>query len=371
MKIRAIEVMMLDVPTIRPAKMAFATVDALEFALVRVVSDEGVVGLGEAATIAPAAWSAESAESVKRTIDGSLAPALLGEDARRFSFLVERMNRAAVGNLFAKSAVESALIDLVSRSLGVPAAQILGGVYRDRIPCAWTLATGDVARDVDEAQAVLEAGRFSMFKIKVGAEALATDVDRVVTIKSRLPDSIPLIVDANQAWDGTTAARACRMLDEAGVDIIEQPVASWNLDALSRLTRETRASIMADESLSTTHSALDLIRAGAVSAFSLKPNKSGGLFATRKIAGLAEAAGVPCYGGSMLESAVGTAAALHLYATLPNLRLGCELLCPWLLQENITRQTLRYEDGCVVLPEGPGFGLDLDDEQVARFRREG
>ncbi len=349
--------------------MAFATVDALELAIVRVRSDDGVVGIGEAATIAPAAWSPESAASVKLTVDRALAPLLVGEDPRPFARHLDRMHRAVVGNLFAKAAVEAALVDLVARSLAVPAAQLLGGAVRDRIPCAWTLATGDVGRDVEEAEAMLASGRHRRFKVKVGADDPAADVARVLAIRERLPASSWLVVDVNQAWDETTARRACRAFDDAGVDAVEQPVAAWNHAAMRRLVEENRLAILADEGVSDARSALEIARAGSASAVSLKPNKSGGLLATRDVAAVAIAAGLACYGGSMLESAVGTAAALHVYATLPALSLGCELFGPWLLRENLTRQRVRYEDGCVFAPEGPGFGVELDEDAVARFRR--
>lgn len=370
MKIESIESLILDVPTVRPAKMAFATVEALEITIVRVRSTDGVVGIGEAATIAPAAWSPESAESVKLLVDRTLGPGLVGEDARSIGRLVGKMNRLAVGNWFAKSAVEAALVDLVARTLDVPSAVLLGGAVRDRIRCAWTLATGDTARDLEEADAMLESGRHRLFKTKVGAVDLASDIARVAAIRAHLPEDAPLVVDANQAWSETDARRACDAFDDAGVEVLEQPVVAWNLDALRRLRDGSRLTILADESLSTSDSAMAMAKDRVVDAFSLKPNKSGGLFATRDVAAIAAGVGIGCYGGSMLESAVGTAAALQVYSALPELALGCELFCPWLLQENVTQERIRYEDGCVLLPEGPGHGVTLDDEVVARLRRD-
>jgi muconate cycloisomerase (EC 5.5.1.1) len=118
-----------------------------------------------------------------------------------------------------------------------------------------------------------------------------------------------LTVDVNQAWDGNTARRYLPQLVEAGVTLIEQPVAQWNVEALKHLTATLDgALIMADETVCTPQDAMMLAREKASHVFSLKVAKHGGLVRTRKVAAIAEAADIGWYGGTMLETSLGSAA---------------------------------------------------------------
>ncbi|MGH3951209.1 MAG: enolase C-terminal domain-like protein, partial [Pseudonocardiaceae bacterium] len=127
--------------------------------------------------------------------------------------------------------------------------------------------------------------------------------------------------------------------------------------------------IMADESLLTSHDALALSRHGAADIFSLKVHKLGGLSATKKVGAVAEAAGLPCHGGSSIESSIGTAAAAHAYAAIPSVTFGCELFGPLLLAEDILTEPIRYADGALQVSDRPGLGVELDEATLAEFAR--
>ncbi len=264
-----------------------------------------------------------------------------------------------------------ALIDAVSRTHDMPAWQLLGGKQHEQLPLAWTLASGNVDVDVQEAQELLAQGRHRIFKIKIGARDPALDTAHVSQIARELAGKAKITVDVNQAWDGNTARRFLPQLAESGVALVEQPVARWNIDAMRSLTATQSSSmlIMADESVSTSHEALHLVKTGACHVFSLKVAKHGGLLNTRKVAAIAQAGDIDWYGGTMLETSLGSAASAHVFSTLGPNHHGCELFGPLLLAEDIVEQRMQSKDGYLQIPNEPGFGVQVSAEKMARFDR--
>jgi len=295
----------------------------------------------------------------------------VGQPGGHFGTALDRMDAACRGNAFAKAAVEMALVDAVARSLGLPAWQLLGGKRHASLPLAWTLASGDVARDLEEAQLRLEQRRHRIFKMKIGARAPEQDVAHVAQIARGLAGQATLTVDVNQAWDGSTARRWLPQLIDAGVTLIEQPVAKWNVPALKTLaaTLGDRAAIMADETVCTPQDAMMLAREQASQVFSLKVAKHGGLLRTREVAAVAEAADIGWYGGTMLETSIGSAASAHVFATLGPRHHGCELFGPQLLVDDIVTERMAIRDFALQLPDGPGFGVEPDPDKLQRFDR--
>ena len=207
----------VDVPTVRRHKLSQTSVTTQSYVIVEVRLANGVVGIGEAATLGGPRWSEESVEAIKANIDAYLAPPLLNLSADRFTVAGIRMDAAAKRNNAAKAAVETALFDAVGRTLGVPAAQLLGGIVRERVPVLWTLASGDPAQEIEEAERKLAARLHDTFKVKIGALAPETDLARLRCLAGALEGRARLIVDANQAWDETTALRCLPALAELGV----------------------------------------------------------------------------------------------------------------------------------------------------------
>jgi len=369
--IERIEARILDIPTIRPHKLSFGSISRQSPVIVQLWLTNGACGFGEAATIGGPSWNEESPEAIQHAINAYLAPALLGQDGACFETALTCMDLACKGNAFAKSAVEMALIDAVARSLNLPAWQLLGGKRHQSLPLAWTLASGDVTRDLEEAQLCLEQKRHRIFKMKIGARTPAQDVAHVSQIACGLEGRATLTVDVNQAWDGNTARRYLPQLIEAGVTLIEQPVAKWNVEALKTLTATLgdRASIMADETVCTPQDAMLLARSQACHVFSLKVAKHGGLLRTRQVAAVAEAADIGWYGGTMLETSIGSAASAHLFSTLGTQHHGCELFGPQLLVDDIVTERMPIRDFELELPDGPGFGVEVDMAQLNRFDR--
>jgi len=361
----------VDVPTVRQHKLSQTSVKAQSYVIVQVRLANGVEGIGEAATLGGPRWSEESVEAIKANVDAYLAPALMGVRADLFELAGLRMDQAAKRNNAAKAAIETALFDAAGKTYGLPASALLGGAIRDRIPVLWTLASGDPAQEADEAERKLAARLHRTFKVKIGAQSPEADMLRMRHLARTLGDRAELIVDANQAWDETVAARCLPQLAEIGVRLVEQPVPAWNLAAMARLrARPGTPPLLADECVFDVHDMLAVAAAGAADAVSLKLVKHAGLLGTRKVAAVAEAGGVGLYGGCLLESSVGAAAHLQVFATLRELAWGCEHFGPQILTGDLVTEPLRFEDFHVLLPTGPGIGVTLDGAARRRYARQ-
>jgi muconate cycloisomerase len=359
----------VDVPTVRKHKLSSLSVTAQSYVIVELRLGNGVIGVGEAATLGGPRWSEESVESIKATIDAYLAPALIGSAADRFEATRVRMDEAAKRNNAAKGAIDSALFDAVGKTLGVPAVHLLGGVMRESVPVLWTLASGDPAQEIDEAEKKIAAGLHNTFKVKIGAQTPEADTARMRRLASALEGRASLIVDANQAWDETTALCCLPVLAEIGVTLIEQPLPAWNILGMARLRTRSTVPLMADECVFSAHDMLDVARTGAADVVSLKLVKHGGLLAMREVASVAQAAGIGLYGGCLLESSIGAAAHLHVFAGLRDLAWGCEHFGPQILTGDLVTEPLRFADFHIHLPTGPGLGVTLDPEQLRRYAR--
>lgn len=364
-----VETVILDLPTIRPHKLSVATMNGQVLMLVRVHSSDGIVGVGEGTTIGGLAYGGESPESMKTNIDCWFAPLMVGQDATRVQALMARIGQMVRENRFAKSAVETALLDAQGKRLGLPVSELLGGRRRDRLPVAWTLASGDTARDIAEAEQMLDLRRHRVFKLKIGTRAIRDDIAHVAAIKSALGDRASVRVDVNMAWSETDAAFGMAALADAGCELVEQPVAS--AAALTRLVRRFPVALMADESLTGPESAFELACAHGADVFAVKLEQSGGAFNALRVAAIADAAGIGLYGGTMLEGAIGTVISAHAFATFARLQWGTELFGPLLLTEDILTEPLDYSDFELTVPAGSGLGVTLDEDRVAFFARDG
>src|SRR6266568_3411188 len=338
MKIADVRVIQADIPVERPHKMSFTTLETMNFVFVRLETGDGLVGWGEAACLGGPTWSEESSESVAATIERYIAPWLVGREAGEIEPLARELARRVQGNPFARAAVEMALWDLNGKALGVPVHRLLGGRVRDRVPLSWSLAVAD-------------------------------DVARVKRLREALGPDVSLRVDANQGWDRSTALKAIRALEPWSLDFVEQPVPRWDLEGMAEIAKRVSVPIMADESCFSPHDALAIARLGGVSILGLKVTKSAGISNTLAIARIAEAAGMTCYVGCMIETSLGTAAYLQVALAAAPVTWGCELFGPLLLKGDVVRDPVRYADGCILSLDRPGLGVEVDEAAVKEWSR--
>ncbi|OKL38550.1 muconate/chloromuconate family cycloisomerase [Pontibacter flavimaris] len=368
-RIEQIETLIVDLPTIRPHHLSMAVMRQQTMVLVRLFCSDGIEGIGEATTIGGLSYGDEFPEGMKFTIDTYIAPLLVGKAATSINAVMAELEHQVQGNNFAKSAIETALLDAQGKHLGVPVAELLGGAVTHTLPVLWTLASGDTAKDVEEAQELLANGRHNTFKLKIGRNDWKVDVRHVAAIKEAVGPDVKVTVDVNQAWTESIAKQGIAQLQDAGIDLIEQPIVKTNFEGLARLTQYFRVPIMADEAVATVSDAFKLARIGGGSVFALKISKAGGLSNIKKQAAIAQGAGISLYGGTMLEGTVGTVASAHVFSTLPNLDWGTELFGPLLLTDDIVKTRISYGNGKLEIPQGPGLGIELDMNQVEKYKR--
>ncbi|RTZ47598.1 muconate cycloisomerase [Candidimonas sp. SYP-B2681] len=359
----------LDIPTIRPHKMSVATMQNQTIVLVRIKTSDGIEGIGEATTIGGLNYGGESPESIKTNIDAYFAPLIMGQPGDNPAALRVRIDKAIKANHFAKSAIETAIYDGCAKRLGVPLSTLFGGAVHEEISVAWTLASGDTDKDIAEALQMLEARRHNIFKLKVGMRPLKDDLRHIAAIKAAVGDEISVRIDVNQGWSETQALQMLRPLADIGVELVEQPIHEKNLPGMARLTGLGILPIMADEALKGREDGFALASNKCADVFAIKIEQAGGLQGARDLIGIAQAADIALYGGTMLEGSISTVAAAHLFATVNKLEWGTEMFGPLLLQDDILVERLDYRDFALKLPKGPGLGITLDEEKVRRYTR--
>ncbi len=367
MKIAAIEAIPVRLPMRRPMKMAGVVIAAAENLLVRIESDSGLVGWGEAAS-APT-MTGELLEGMAAGVR-YLAPTLIGQRFDDLAAIEMQMDRALHGNASCKAAIDMALHDLLGQARGQPVHALLGLQRRTRVPALWMLGTGQLDSDLAEARE-RQADGCVAFKIKVGVGDPLADAQRTRAICAALGGGAggPLVcADANQGWTFEQASAYLAALDGARLDFLEQPLPGEDLDGMRRLAASTRVAIGCDEGV---HSLADLRRhheRAAAAGCSLKLIKLGGLQAVYRAALLCQSlqmkVNLAC---KVAESSIASAAVLHLAAALPALDWGVSLSSPY-LADDLVRQPLQVVAGHVTVPMGPGLGIEVDEAQVARYR---
>ncbi len=370
MKIKSIEPIAVSLPMTKPVKMAGETVARADNVLLRIESDNGHVGWGEAAS-APT-MTGETVASMMAAVD-HMAPRLLGRPADDFAGASAAMDAQMYGNSGAKAAIEIALHDLVGRATGRPLYALLGAKLRSRIPVLAVIGSADAAGDRREAKERWAAG-YRAFKVKVGVGTPEADAERTravcQTLRSEGGEPCLISADANQGWRPEQALRYVRAVAGAGLDFFEQPVDAHDLAGMARVAAATRILIGADEGI---HSRDDIARhhgQKAARGVSLKAIKLGGLRAVLDGCRLCDKLGmhvnISCKTG---ESSVASAAALHVAAVAPAIAWALTVTSPG-LAEDVAVTPLRVEHGHVEVSDRPGLGIDVDERRVRRWQQE-
>jgi len=349
--------------------------------MVKITTDDGLVGWGQC--------GAPVQESVKTVLDLEVAPLLIGQDP----FCIEELWQRVIGSFspfgvqgmvfMALSGVDIALWDIKARALSLPLWRLFGARFRTR---ALAYASGpyyfadEVVPDrvAEEALKYVAEG-FKAMKIKIGGMDPRDDLRRVEGVRRAVGDDITIMVDANQAYNAHTAIRVGRELERLNVLWFEEPVPCTDLDGYARVRSALRLAIAGGEVEWSRFGFRDLITRGAVDIVQPDLCNSGGFTECRRIANLADAFGVQYVPHVVSTTPIGMAAALQLLATLrdfPNSRTPTPFnQVPALefhrtanpLRDQLSKTPILAVDGYVQIPEGPGLGIEIDEEAVRRF----
>ena len=364
-KIADVEAIPIGVPLPRPLRMSFVTVERRESILVRVRTEDGTEGVGDAMTVPY--FTGETALGARTLIRDVFAPALIGLDPLNLAAAVGRLEAAAVGNPAARAAVDGALHDLAGKLLGVPVSTLLGGRCRDRVEASWHVSNMEPDADAREAAGAVARG-FRILKIKVGAADPRRDLDGLRAIREAVGQDARLYVDANQAWRPDQAIRFIRRAEEYGIELIEQPVARWDLAGMATVARAVDAAVAPDEGVWSAEELLTYARHDAATAVVAKLIKSGGLVGLRRLIAVAEAANVGLYLAAMPgETSVSAAAAIHLASATRRLPFGTAI-APHYIDHDVVREPIRPSDGAFTPSDRPGLGVELDPAAIEACR---
>ena len=356
--------------------------------LVEVTCDDGRVGTGESAIYGG------SASAIEALIHDVLAPRVLGADPTRPELLWQRMlwpsHQLGTGGALpmALSGIDIAVWDLLGQLAGLPLSRLLGG-HQDHVRA---YASGGFYFDGKDAAALAEEFKACMArgyrhgKLKVGRTpdtpmnplahmvepdfatvSLAEDLARVRAVREAVGDDFHLMVDANNAWDLSTALAAGREYDRLGVHWFEEPVATDDRIGSARLAAALDVPVAGYETETQLSGFRDLIGAGAVDIVQPDVIWAGGITGCRRIAALAYAAGLRCV-PHVYSTAISIAANLHFMASLPN----CYLLefdqNPNALRTELLTEPIEPDaDAVVTVPDRPGLGIRLDRTTLGRY----
>jgi len=251
----------------------------------------------------------------------------------------------------------------------VPVYQMLGGKVREEMPIRMVVGSIDIPQAVELARRFLDWG-VKCLKVKVGLDP-DQDVERVRAIRELAGPDIPISVDANCGWTVAQAKRMLQRLQEFDILFAEQPIPIADRSELAVLRQHNDIPIMADESAFTSGDAWHLTAERAVDIISVYPGKNGGIQNTVEVVHTAKAAGIPCAMGSNLELGIGTAAMLHLGAALPAIvseQYPGDFIGPLYHEADMLKTPLTLGPACALVPEGPGLGVELNPEQLEKYR---
>ncbi|HLL50426.1 MAG TPA: dipeptide epimerase [Thermomicrobiales bacterium] len=365
MIITSVEIIPVRLPLREPFVVAYASYPDTLSILVRVCSQNGAEGWGEATpdpNVTGETW-AGTAETLRH----DLAPALIGRDARDRERVLRALDARIEGAPSAKAALDIALHDLVARSIGIPLWQLLGGRARDALQISRVISMGEPAAMAAAAIRHVEDG-FRTVKAKVGdVTDPRLDVHRVAAVRDAVGPDIAIKVDVNQGWRSPgTAIQMIRAIQPSQPAYIEQPVLWWDMEGLAEVRRQTGAIIMIDEGC---HGPRDMLRAvnlRAADLVNIKLMKTGGILNALRLNAIAEAAGISAQVGTMVESSIASAAGLHTAIAMANVKT-VEMGGPLMLAEDIGDARAWYQHDLVSVPDAPGLGIDVDVDRVRRF----
>ncbi len=358
MRVTSVDVIPYALPFAEPYVTARGHLERREMVLMRIRTDEGIEGLGEAVPLS--LRGGPSLEQVERELRERVAPKLAGIE------LEENLPTAPApigGGLSAPAAaaVEVARLDLAAKLAGMPLWRLLGAEAAGPVPCNATLAAGPPGVVASSAERWAELG-FESFKLKVG---VPQDVAQVQAVRAALGPRARLRIDANGAWAPQQALERLAAMEPFGLELAEQP--AGDLEELAVVHAQTAIPIAADESVASVAEAERAVELGACQLTTVKLAKTGGIGPARSIARV-----LPAYASSALDGPVGIAAAAHLVQALwergPAPELAHGLATRLLFRDTVASAECELRGGLLHLPDGPGLGVAIDERALNRRR---
>ncbi|TQR21304.1 mandelate racemase/muconate lactonizing enzyme family protein [Psychrobacillus vulpis] len=364
MKIKSIEVFAIRLPFITPFIISYHTYMDMPSIIVKMETDNGIIGFGEATPDEHV--TGETWESTYAVLTKTLAPSLIGYNPFQIEKMHDKMNQIVLDVPSAKAAIDIACYDIMGKATGQPVYNLLGGQYHEKLEVPKVISILTPEEMAEEAKTALANG-YTSLKLKVGTNK-ELDFERICAVRAAVGSGIPIKVDANQGW--VNSSNTMYVLDRikaCEIELIEQPVVASDIDALLEVKQKTSIPVMIDEGLHGTKELKEVIVKRAADKINIKLMKCGGLYPASQLVHQAELGGIDCQIGSMVESAVASAAGLHLALAKKSIHSN-ELVGPLMFSDDIAK--LNFEIPYVYLSEAPGLGIEVDEKKLKELTTE-
>ena len=380
--IRNIETILVQLPTRREHKWTGLTESIGRYLLVKLTDEDGNVGWGEAPALKDwggefGRYFGESTAIADLVIQRYLKPSIIGAEVQNIAEIHARMDTVLKGYPYSKAAVEFAVYDAAARGLGVPVYTLLGGCVRKQIPVTHSLGLISVAEAEAEAVKVVSEG-IKTIKIKIGVDP-KRDVEIVRAVRLAIGSKAELCVDANEGYSTVgLAIQTIRKMEQYELKYAEQLV--MGIEKLAQVASAIDTPVMADESAWNAHDVIQIIEKKAAQIVSIYSTKPGGLYRAMEVAAVARAAGLICNVNGSVETGIGNRANVHLAAAAPAVTLSCVIplsvpaehlngrIGGIYYNDDLLKQPMTMKDGAIEVPTKPGFGIDVDESKIDKYR---
>lgn len=357
MIINKIELYKIKAPLRTPFKTALREVTSISDIMVKITTDTGNIGLGEAAPTG--VITGDTYLGIIGAIKDHIAPNLIGLDISNMEEIMSTLHSCIVGNTSAKAAVDMAIYDLFGQLYNIPVYKIFGG-FRDDFETDLTISVNNPFTMAQDALVGVNRG-YSTLKIKVGNNP-DLDIERISAIRNMIGNDINIRLDANQAWNPQQAINILNHMEDLNfnIEFVEQPVLANDFSGLKHVKNNVNIPVMADESIFSYEDALKLIEMNAVDMLNIKLMKTGGIYNAHKITLLAESKKIECMIGCMLETNLSVTAAAHL-AGAKSIITKFDLDGPSLCSKLPIKSGVEFNNNKIIISDEPGFGFIYED----------
>lgn len=362
MKITSIETFLVSIPFKEPLNWSFGRRPGTSPLLIRVETDAGITGWGEA--IGPM-----SSEIIKFSIENEIRQLIYGEDP----FDIERILKKCLASgfmwcpdlgVFITAGIEMALWDIMGKATGLPVCKLLGGMFRKEVEFAAYIFIDSPKKMAAKCKEFVTQGYRTM-KLKIGLDP-KQDVEIVKTVREAVGPDIEIRVDANQAWSPGTSIRMIQKLKPYDIQFVEQPVRRDDMMGMRRVRMAVDVPIAVNEGVYTPSDTISVIKQEAADVIVTDIHNPGGMLECKKVCSIAEAAGIPVVMHSGAELGVATAAMIHLIASTPNFIFANDTHYHH-LTDDILVEPFEFKNGLVRVPEKPGLGVEIDETKLKQY----
>jgi L-alanine-DL-glutamate epimerase-like enolase superfamily enzyme len=366
MKITSVEAIPYAIPYNKPLRFASGEVHAAEHVLVRVHTDDGVVGVAEAPP-RPFTYG-ETQDGVVAVIEKIFAPQVVGLTLLEREKATSALHRT-VGNPVAKSSIDMAIWDALGKTLELPVTELLGG-YTDRMRVSHMLGFADPAVMVAEAERMRDTYGINTFKVKVGRTPYTLDTAVVRALREGLGGEVELYVDGNRGWTASESAQAMREMDDLGLTFAEELCPADDVLGRRWLVQQLSVPFIADESAVTPADVTREVLGGSATAVSIKTARTG-FTGSRRVHHLAEGLGLEVVMGNQIDGQLGSMCTVAFGSAfqLTSRRAG-ELSNFLDMSDDLLTEPLQIQGGELAVRPGAGLGVEIDPDKLARYRQD-